>query len=244
MPNDFKNLKQLLGNDFQNLNKDELMDRVSDVTRNPDLKNVNRLVETPYNNQNYDEKVKDLAMNHLDDVQGLVTNAYLNDTHPNGISKLDLIKEFSDKYNIPKPRYSEEPMKDTAGNYQFEDNEGKLLNKLNINSNLSEDDKKNTIVHEIAHARDGFYVPKGLIDTLNPLDNNTPKKSISEGFGNVPAGEIESKLLKNDIRGLTDDFSQGHFFNSRSPIDQVSQETYQPKEESSFSKLKSILGGK
>ncbi len=229
----YENLKRLLGEDVQQLNSEEMKERIGERMRDFSRQRI----PTPINNEIYSDAVKNDAINYFNQRVDAVEAARIKDRYKN-LGKQDLVNILSKKYDIESPKLIEEDMTNAYGRYNPENN------TLNLNKNKSRNEQLSTIVHEMKHAADSVSTPiQDDINSLNPKfprlgPGDASKRTILEGFDNEDPGKLEQDLLDNNFKNISEKYNRGHFFGN-DQIENIAEETYNP---TGWNKVKDKLG--
>lgn len=228
-------LRQLLGEDYDQLNADALKERLGKNT--PD----DTQVYTPINNDLYKDVVNNKANDYYNSRTDALQTALLKDRNPN-ISKQELISKLAKKSGIKdEPRLVEHPdMQNAYGAYAPDTNE------MIINNRYPRDVQMSTIAHEMKHAANAKSGAIPILDAINAgtskhgNDITKPLRSQVEGISpDEDPGETEQAIRDGNFGKISDKFNRGHFFGN-DQVEDIADQTYNPV---GFEKLKARLKG-
>lgn len=220
---EYKNLKALLGNDFQNLSNDELKNRIGEQTKDSNPPKV----ISPASNEVYREVVNANVANYYNNRVDALQNAYNKDAYGDLDTK-SLYKELTKNMKNP-PKYTE---KEIPGGFMgvYEPRNHEII----INSKNTPDQQKSTLSHELRHADQQPYdgITESIQESLIP---GLSRKMLVEGIDDP--GKAEEALLNNDFSKISDIYNRGHFFGN-DQVESIADKTYNPD---TFTKLKKLL---
>lgn len=236
-------LKQLLGEDIDQLLPDEFKQRIGEK-----LKDFNpKKIPSPLNNEVYSDVVDAKAGDYYNSRVDKIANADIEDNYKN-LSNPELVDALSKKYNIKnKPKYEENSNLIGGNNRTLDGGFDPEKNTLYVNKDKSLENKRATIGHEMRHVIDNNSGSIPITDLINK--STLPKeigldgpsiKSMQENTYNTPAGDVEQALLDNNFNKVSDYYNRGHFFGN-DQVEQIAQDNYNP---SAFTKLKNKIKGK
>lgn len=219
---EYKNLRALLGNDFQNLSNDELKNRIGARTRdfNPPK------VISPASNEVYKDVVNANVANYYNNRVDALQNAYNKDVYGDLDTK-SLYKELTKNMKNP-PKYTEKDIPGFMGVYEPQNHE------LIINPSTSLDQQKSTLSHELRHAEQQPYA-ETTASIQEALIPGLSEKMLLEEISDPD--KAEEALLNNDFTKISEMYNRGHFFGN-DQVESIADKTYNPD---TFTKLKKLL---